>query len=237
MKIALIGYGKMGKTIERLAKGRGHEIVAVFNSTNPYELNAATHADVAIEFSRPDTVIKHIEIAIKQSLPIVVGTTAWGEHLSAIKSLVNSANGSLLYASNFSIGVNIFQQLTESLARLMTNHPQYQFTIDEIHHVQKLDAPSGTAVTLAEGIITYHSNYKQWVLNKTTKETDLLINAHRIPDVPGTHTIKASSLIDTITLTHEAHNREGFALGAILAAEFLHGKQGVFTMSDVLKLT
>lgn len=237
MKIALIGYGKMGKTIERLAKGRGHEIVAVFNSTNPYELNAATHADVAIEFSRPDTVIKHIEIAIKQSLPIVVGTTAWGEHLSAIKSLVNSANGSLLYASNFSIGVNIFQQLTESLARLMTNHPQYQFTIDEIHHVQKLDAPSGTAVTLAEGIITYHSNYKQWVLNKTTKETDLLINAHRIPDVPGTHTIKASSLIDTITLTHEAHNREGFALGAILAAEFLHGKQGVFTMNDVLKLT
>ena len=237
MKIALIGYGKMGKTIERLAKGRGHEIVAVFNSTNPYELNAATHADVAIEFSRPDTVIKHIEIAIKQSLPIVVGTTAWGEHLSAIKSLVNSANGSLLYASNFSIGVNIFQQLTESLARLMTNLPQYQFTIDEIHHVQKLDAPSGTAVTLAEGIITYHSNYKQWVLNKTTKETDLLINAHRIPDVPGTHTIKASSLIDTITLTHEAHNRDGFALGAILAAEYLLGKQGVFTMNDVLKLT
>jgi len=237
MRIALIGYGKMGKIIERLAKERGHDVVAVFNSTNPYELKTVTHADVAIEFTRPDTVLTHIKIAIKQSLPIVVGTTAWGNHLSEVKKMVDSANGSLLYASNFSIGVNIFQQLTESLARLMTHQPQYKITIDEIHHVQKLDAPSGTAVTLAEGIISNHAHYNQWVLTEATRATDLLINAHRIPDVPGTHTIKASSLIDTITLTHEAHNREGFALGAILAAEFLHGKQGVFTMSDVLKLT
>lgn len=237
MRIALIGYGKMGKTIERLAKERGHEIVCVFNSSNPYELNANTNADVAIEFTRPDTVLAHIEIALKQALPIVVGTTAWGNHLPEVKKMVDSVRGSLLYASNFSIGVNIFQQLTESLACLMANRPQYQFTIDEIHHVQKLDAPSGTAVTLAEGIIANHSNYMQWVSNETTEETDLLINAHRIPDVPGTHTIKASSLIDTITLTHEAHNREGFALGAILAAEFLLGKTGVFTMKDILKLT
>jgi 4-hydroxy-tetrahydrodipicolinate reductase len=237
MRIALIGYGKMGKTIERLAKERGHEIVTVFNSSNPYEPNAITNADVAIEFTRPDTVLAHIEIAIKQALPIVVGTTAWGNHLPEVKNMVDSVNGSLLYASNFSIGVNIFQQLTESLARLMAHQRQYQFTIDEIHHVQKLDAPSGTAVTLAEGIIANHSTYKQWTLNKTTEETDLLINAYRIPDVPGTHSIKASSLIDTITLTHEAHNREGFALGAILAAEFLLGKTGVFTMKDVLKLT
>ena len=236
MKIALIGYGKMGKIIERLAIARGHEIVSIYNSQKPYAGNELSTADVAIEFTRPDTVVEHIKTAIGQKLPIVVGTTAWSASQEDIFELVSQAQGSLLYASNFSVGVNIFQQLTEKLARLIESQTQYTLRIEETHHLQKLDAPSGTAVTLAEGIIANNTNYSEWQLGNEVSTNQISIIAHREPDVPGTHEVFATSTIDTITLSHEAHSREGFALGAILAAEFLLGKQGVFTMKDVLNL-
>lgn len=236
MKIALIGYGKMGKIIERLAIARGHEIVSIYNSQKPYAGNELSTADVAIEFTRPDTVVEHIKTAIRQKLPIVVGTTAWSASQEDIFELVSQAQGSLLYASNFSVGVNIFQQLTEKLAHLIESQTQYTLRIEETHHLQKLDAPSGTAVTLAEGIIANNTNYREWQLGNEVSTNQISIIAHREPDVPGTHEVFATSTIDTITLSHEAHSREGFALGAILAAEFLLGKQGVFTMKDVLNL-
>jgi len=236
MKIALIGYGKMGKIIERLAISRGHEIVSIYNSQKPFNGNEECTADVAIEFTRPDTVVEHIKTAIGQKLPIVVGTTAWSKSQEEIFELVSQTQGSLLYASNFSVGVNIFQQLTEKLAQLIESQAQYTLRIEETHHLQKLDAPSGTAVTLAEGIIANNTNYNEWKLGDEVLSNQISIVAHREPDVPGTHEVFATSTIDTITLSHEAHSREGFALGAILAAEFLLGKQGVFTMKDVLNL-
>ena len=236
MKIALIGYGKMGKIIERIAISRGHEIVSIYNSQKPFKGNEECTADVAIEFTRPDTVVEHIKTAIGQKLPIVVGTTAWSASQEDIFELVSQAQGSLLYASNFSVGVNIFQQLTEKLAQLIESQAQYTLRIEETHHLQKLDAPSGTAVTLAEGIIANNTNYNEWQLGNEVLSNQISIVAHREPDVPGTHEVFATSTIDTITLSHEAHSREGFALGAILAAEFLLGKQGVFTMKDVLNL-
>jgi 4-hydroxy-tetrahydrodipicolinate reductase len=236
MKIALIGYGKMGKIIERLAISRGHEIVSIYNSQKPFKGNEECTADVAIEFTRPDTVVEHIKTAIGQKLPIVVGTTAWSKSQEEIFELVSQTQGSLLYASNFSVGVNIFQQLTEKLAQLIESQAQYTLRIEETHHLQKLDAPSGTAVTLAEGIIANNTNYNEWQLGNEVLSNQISIVAHREPDVPGTHEVFATSTIDTITLSHEAHSREGFALGAILAAEFLLGKQGVFTMKDVLNL-
>jgi len=236
MKIALIGYGKMGKIIERIAISRGHEIVSIYNSQKPFKGNEECTADVAIEFTRPDTVVEHIKKAIGQKLPIVVGTTAWSKSQEEIFNLVSQTQGSLLYASNFSVGVNIFQQLTEKLAQLIESQAQYTLRIEETHHLQKLDAPSGTAVTLAEGIIANNTNYNEWQLGNEVLSNQISIVAHREPDVPGTHEVFAASTIDTITLSHEAHSREGFALGAILAAEFLLGKQGVFTMKDVLNL-
>ena len=236
MKIALIGYGKMGKIIERLAISRGHEIVSIYNSQKPFKGNEECTADVAIEFTRPDTVVEHIKTAIGQKLPIVVGTTAWSKSQEEIFELVSKTQGSLLYASNFSVGVIIFQQLTEKLAQLIESQAQYTLRIEETHHLQKLDTPSGTAVTLAEGIITNNTNYSEWKLGNEVLSNQISIVVHREPDVPGTHEVYATSTIDTITLSHEAHSREGFALGAILAAEFLLGKQGVFTMKDVVNL-
>jgi len=236
MKIALIGYGKMGKAIERIAIERGHEIVARYNSENPYTIDSKCNADVAIEFSRPDLVVEHIKTAVSNRLPLVVGTTAWSEYLNEIRILIEQKHGSLVYASNFSIGVNIFEQLTERLASLLSKHAQYKLSIDETHHLQKLDAPSGTAVSLAEALLANHGGYSQWELTPVLNHDSLPITAHRLPDVPGTHVIRAVSPIDTITLTHEAHNRDGFALGSILAAEFLIGKTGLFTMKDVLNL-
>ena len=226
----------MGKIIERLAISRGHEIVSIYNSQKPFKGNEECTADVAIEFTRPDTVVEHIKTAIGQKLPIVVGTTAWSKSQEEIFELVSQTQGSLLYASNFSVGVNIFQQLTEKLAQLIESQAQYTVRIEETHHLQKLDAPSGTAVTLAEGIIANNTNYNEWQLGNEVLSNQISIVAHREPDVPGTHEVFATSTIDTITLSHEAHSREGFALGAILAAEFLLGKQGIFTMKDVLNL-
>lgn len=241
MKIGLIGYGKMGKAIEAIALERGHTIAFTVNSQLTIDQVQLSSADVAIEFSQPNLVIEHIKKCLREQLPIVVGTTAWQKQLPEIEKLTNQLNGSLLHASNFSVGVNLFFQLNERLASLMSNHTNYSASIEEIHHIQKLDAPSGTAVTLADGIIKNHTNYLSWVCGEEfipeTNDQQIAITAIREPDVPGTHTIHYQSTIDTLSITHQAHNRLGFAQGAVLAAEFLYGKKGIFTMRDVLKKT
>jgi len=238
MKIALIGYGKMGKVIEGIALERGHEIVAKVNSSNPIQEADLSSVDVAIEFTRPELVVEHMEYCLNLQLPIVVGTTAWQDALERISELVMTKNGSLLYASNFSIGVNIFFEINKRLAQLMSGQPGYKATLDEIHHLQKLDSPSGTAITLANGILENNSDYISWVHEDEkaphTNEHQLGVISQRKPDVPGTHSISYASEIDSITITHEAHNRKGFALGAVVAAEWLYQKKGVFTMNDVL---
>ncbi|MBM3186220.1 MAG: 4-hydroxy-tetrahydrodipicolinate reductase [Bacteroidetes bacterium] len=239
MKIALIGYGKMGKAIEEVAISRGHEITHRISSSNPIHTIDLSDSDVAIEFTKPDLAIEHIHHCINKEIPIIVGTTAWQEKLAEVCEFVNSNNGALLHASNFSIGVNIFFELNKTLARLMSNHPEYKIEAEEIHHVQKLDAPSGTAVSLLNDILNENINYSDWQLVSDFNEANtnkIPVIAKREPDVPGTHEIIYSSEIDTITIKHVAHNRKGFALGAVLAAEFLYGKCGVFTMSDVLKI-
>ncbi|MES2554764.1 MAG: 4-hydroxy-tetrahydrodipicolinate reductase [Bacteroidota bacterium] len=240
MKIGLIGYGKMGKAIEEIAVERGHTIAFRVNSENPIEQVNLNLADVAIEFSQPVLAFQHIEACVKQQLPIVVGTTAWQEQLPEVIDLLEAHDGSLLHSSNFSVGVNIFFQLNERLAQLMSPYKEYTAGIEEIHHIQKLDAPSGTAVVLADGIVQNNNQYASWICNQgeppVTTNQQLGVTAIRLPDVPGTHTIRYTSEIDTITITHEAHNRKGFALGAVLAAEFLVNKKGLFTMRDVLSL-
>lgn len=238
MKIALIGYGKMGKVIEEIALGRGHEIVARINSANPLKDADLTTADVAIEFTRPELAVEHMEHCLNNQLPVVVGTTAWQTELDRITSLVKETNGSLLYASNFSIGVNIFFEINKRLAQLMSGQTDYKATLEEIHHLQKLDSPSGTAITLANGILENNEDYISWVHAEEnaphTNQQQLGIISHRKPDVPGTHSISYHSEIDTITITHEAHNRKGFALGAVIAAEWLFQKKGIYTINDVL---
>jgi len=238
MRIALIGYGKMGQAIEKIALERGHEISFVVNSENPIEQVDFSKTDVAIEFTKPELATKHIIHSINASVPIVVGTTAWHEELEPIKALCLDKNGSLLYASNFSLGVNIFFEINKRLAELLSDHPEYQAEIEEIHHLQKLDAPSGTAIEIAKGIVSYNQNYNDWKtgvneLPKVEKD-ELPILAKREPEVPGTHTVNYTSEIDTISLTHQAHNRKGFALGAVIAAEWIVNKKGVFTMSNIL---
>lgn len=238
MKIGLIGYGKMGQAIERIALERGHEIVFKVHAENPLSNVSISDADVAIEFTQPDSAVNHIKKCVDAHTPIVVGTTAWQTELEDVKNYVAAHDGSLLYASNFSVGVNIFFQLNEKLAQLMSPHAEYQAKIEEIHHVQKLDAPSGTAVSLADGLIQNNKNYTSWKSETGTwpkvESSELPIQAIREPNVPGTHTVSYQSSIDTITLNHEAHSRDGFALGSVIAAEFLLGKKGVFTMRDVL---
>lgn len=239
MKIALIGYGKMGKAIEEIALERGHTISAKVTTANPIEITDLSDSDCAIEFSNPDSVLNHIDVCLEKQLPVVVGTTAWNDSLPAVTEKVTRLNGALLHASNFSVGVNILFEINKQLARIMNHQPSYTVKIDEIHHLQKLDAPSGTAITIANGIFEEHQNYSKWILGEekvpATKYNELPIISFREPEVPGTHIITYQSDIDTIQLSHEAHSRKGFALGAVLAAEYLHDKKGVFTMSDVLK--
>jgi len=240
MNIALIGYGKMGKSIETIAIERGHHIVARVNSANPIDKAELAQADVAIEFSRPELAIGHMHFCIDKKLPIVVGTTAWNSSESSVLSEAKEKDAALLYASNFSIGVNIFFELNKRLAELMQGHNEYHAELEEIHHLQKLDAPSGTAITLANGLMESNDDYVSWVHGENkaphTTEGQLAVISHRKPEVPGTHVMRYVSDIDTIEISHEAHNRKGFALGAIIAAEWLHGKTGVFTMNDVLNL-
>jgi 4-hydroxy-tetrahydrodipicolinate reductase len=238
MKIALIGYGKMGKVIEEIALERGHKIVAKVNSSNSLSSVDLSSAEVAIEFTRPELAVPHIEYCLSKQLPIVVGTTAWQNELDRITTLVKETNGSLLHASNFSIGVNIFFEINKRLAQLMSGQLGYKATLEEIHHLQKLDAPSGTAITLANGILENNSDYLSWVHEEEkaphTNEYQLGVISHRKPDVPGTHSISYHSEIDSITITHEAHNRTGFALGSVIAAEWLYQRKGIYTINDVL---
>lgn len=236
MKIAIIGYGKMGKAIERIAVERGHEIVLRVNSQNNEsflngELN---HAEVAIEFTRPEFAVENIMACINNQLPVAIGTTGWYNHVQEIKNACEVNNGTLLPASNFSVGVNLFFELNQKLAKLMANQKDYKAEIEEIHHTEKLDSPSGTAITLAEGLIENHSDYSDWKNEKTDSLGELEIISLREPNVPGTHEIKYNSNIDEISIKHTAKSREGFALGAVLAAEFIYNKKGIYSMKDVL---
>ena len=238
MNIALIGYGKMGKAIEEIAISRGHIVVVKFNSQNPFESSQLRTTEVAIEFSQPDLALKHIKLCADGQIPIVVGTTAWEEHLPEIINHIEKREASLIYSSNFSIGVNLFFEMNKHLARLMNDKTDYVASITEIHHTHKIDAPSGTAVTLAKDLISNHPTYSSWKLtgqSENMEKSDLPISAIREENVPGTHLISYTSEIDTLTIEHQAHNRKGFALGAVIAAEFIHKKQGVYTMSDILK--
>ena len=248
MKIALLGYGKMGKAIEALLSDFGHTCVGKFNSQNPATIEILSQADVAIEFSTPEQCSKNIALCFEANVPVVVGTTAWYEQYDEVISKMKS-DSAILSATNFSIGVQITFHLNKELARVMSKFPEYTASIEEIHHTAKLDKPSGTAITLAEGILENFKNLTSWKLEDENGEeklregkrgeeilNELNISALRLPDVPGTHTIRYTSEIDTIELKHEAHNRKGFAAGAIRAAEFLHGKSGVYTMKDVLNL-
>ena len=230
MKIALLGYGKMGKTIEQIAVARGHEIVLkIDNAETPYNI---TIADVAIEFSTPNSAFANISNSLTHKVPVVAGTTGWLSQYNEAVALCKAQQTAFLYASNFSIGVNVFFALNKTLAKLMSGLKEYKVAIEEIHHTQKLDAPSGTAITLAEGIIA-ETDKTGWHLD-TAGENEIPIVAKRIDSTPGTHIITYSSEVDAIEIKHTAHNRNGFALGAVMAAEWIVGKQGVFTMSDVL---
>lgn len=232
MNIALFGYGKMGKMIERLAVERGHEIVAKIDvGSGEIDFNKI---DVAIDFSTPDAAYENIINCFDNNTPIISGTTGWLSKYEEAVQLCRQKKGGFIYASNFSLGVNIFFELNEYLAKMMKNLSQYNVTLEEIHHTQKLDAPSGTAITLAEGIIA-NTGYENWKLGKS-EDKHIPISSKRIGDTPGTHTIEYTSQVDSIEIKHTAHNREGFALGAVIAAEWIIGKTGVFTMKDVLNL-
>ncbi|GFD77040.1 4-hydroxy-tetrahydrodipicolinate reductase [Tenacibaculum sp. SSH1-16] len=232
MKIALLGYGRMGKEIEKIALQRGHEIVIKTSGKEVYDI---TKADVAIDFSIPSSAYDNISNCINNNTPVISGTTGWLDKYNDIVDLCNDKKGAFIYASNFSLGVNVFFELNKQLAKMMSTLEQYNVSIEEIHHTKKLDAPSGTAITLAEGVIE-NTNQKAWELDEKTSEENIPITAIRTPDVPGTHTVTYNSEVDTIDIKHTAHNRQGFALGAVIAAEWLNNKTGVFTMRDVLNL-
>ena len=232
MKIALFGYGKMGKTIERLAQERGHEIIARVDHDLDQDI---TNADVAIDFSIPNAAFNNISRCLQAGLPIVSGTTGWLEKYNEAVALCKENNGAFIYASNYSLGVNLFFELNQKLAKMMARFDDYQVSMEEIHHTQKLDAPSGTAITLAEGILA-NSAKESWTLDVTNANDALPIVAKRIDDVPGTHSIAYNSMVDELQIKHTAKNRDGFALGAIIAAEWLRDKKGIFTMKDVLGL-
>ncbi|MFZ6000372.1 MAG: 4-hydroxy-tetrahydrodipicolinate reductase [Bacteroidota bacterium] len=234
MNILLIGYGKMGKTIERIAIGRGHTIAGrIDEPSNQWQLPA--NVDVAIEFTHPDSAVGNLKKCLQSKVPVVCGTTGWLSHKPEVDQLCAQQGGAFFYASNYSLGVNIFFKVNEYLARLMNSQSDYQVSIDETHHTEKKDAPSGTAITLAEGILKHVERKVQWTKGESKQSTDLAIRSHRIDPAPGTHVITYQSPIDTIEITHTAHTREGFAKGAVLAAEWLVGKRGVFGMDDLLE--
>ncbi|MBC7588486.1 MAG: 4-hydroxy-tetrahydrodipicolinate reductase [Chitinophagaceae bacterium] len=238
MRIALIGYGKMGQAIEEIAVAKGHEIVLKIGIENLEEFTMANvqQADVAIEFTSPHSAFNNIQKCLDAGVPIISGSTGWLEKWDEIKNYCLTKNGTLLYASNFSIGVNLFFELNAYLAKLMSNHAAYDVLLEEIHHTQKKDAPSGTAITLAEQVLQHIVSKKNWVNSATKDSTQLSILSERIDPAPGTHKIKYTSPIDDIEIIHTAHNRKGFAGGAVLAAEFVAGKKGIFTMKQVLNL-
>ena len=233
MNIALFGYGKMGKTIERIAISRGHNIVAKIDiDSADYDISKA---DVAIDFSVPTEAFNNINICFKKGIPIISGTTGWLKNYDKALENCKKYNGAFIYASNYSLGVNLFFELNNQLAKMMRNFNDYNINIEETHHTQKLDAPSGTAITLAEGIIA-NSDKENWSLDVTENQKTIPIVARRIENVPGTHIVNYTSAVDEIEIKHTAKNRDGFALGAIIAAEWIKDKKGVFTMKDVLGL-
>jgi len=231
MKIALLGYGKMGKVIEKIALERGHEIVLKKSSSTSF--NGLENADVAVDFSLPDIAVENITACLTKNIPVISGTTGWLQDYNNMVDLCNQKNGAFIYGSNFSLGVNLFFELNSKLAKMMQKFNQYNVSIEEIHHTQKLDAPSGTAITLANDVLKY-TNLNNWSLKKTVDA--LHIDAKRIDNIPGTHTVFYNSDVDTIEIKHTAHTREGFAFGAVIAAEWILNKKGVFTMKDVLDL-
>jgi 4-hydroxy-tetrahydrodipicolinate reductase len=233
MKIALLGYGKMGKVIERIALERGHEIVLKKSSSTTFE--GLQNADVAIDFSIPDCAVENISECLNNGIPVISGTTGWLEHYDKMVALCNEKQGAFIYGSNFSLGVNLFFELNDYLAKMMSKFNQYNVSMEEIHHTQKLDKPSGTAISLANGIISNTDSKNSWSI-ENPKSEEVFIDVKRIENVPGTHSIFYKSEVDTIEIKHTAHNRDGFALGSVIAAEWLIGKKGVFTMKDVLEL-
>jgi 4-hydroxy-tetrahydrodipicolinate reductase len=238
MKFALIGYGKMGMAIEEIALRKGHEIVLKINIDNLQDFTETNlkKADVAIEFSHPDSAFDNIKQCLEAGLPVVCGTTGWLKQYDAAKKICEQQQGALLVASNFSIGVNIFFEVNKRLAELMAPHADYEVSLEEVHHTQKKDSPSGTAITLAEQVLEKISRKKNWVNHLSDNPDELEIISDRIDPVPGTHKVKYTSTIDDIEIIHTAHNRTGFAAGAVLAAEFIAGKKGIFTMKEVLGL-
>ena len=238
MKIALIGYGKMGKEIEQIAIGRGHTVVLKIDIDNQRDLTVSnlSKADVAIEFTTPVTATANYRICFEAGVPVVSGTTGWLEQKPMIENECLAKNGCFFYTSNFSLGMNLFFELNKILARMMKPFPQYEVSMTEIHHTQKLDAPSGTAITLAEGIISENGSKKSWTIEPPKSWEELHIESVRKDPYPGLHTVKYDSEVDYIEITHNAYSRKGLALGAVLAAEFCLGKKGIFNMSDLLKL-
>jgi 4-hydroxy-tetrahydrodipicolinate reductase len=233
MNILLIGYGKMGKAIEAIALQRGHQIAGK-PDTKEELLRFNQSADMAIEFSQPEAVIENLKFCFDKKIPVVCGTTGWLDHRKEIEAYCQQKEGGFFYASNFSLGVNLFFKLNEALAKLMKPHMHYKVSIDETHHTQKKDAPSGTAITLAEGIIKNQPLMKEWHLGTTQNPSALVINSFRIDPAPGTHVVKYQSPVDDIEIAHTAHSREGFAQGAVLVAEWMAGKKGIYSMDDFL---
>jgi len=238
MKIALIGYGKMGQAIEEIAVAKGHEIVLKIHIDNieEFTIENVQKADVAIEFTSPHSAVFNIKKCIDAGVPVVSGSTGWLSEWKNVEQYCEDNNGTLLYASNFSIGVNLFFELNTYLAKLMSSHSDYNVLLEEIHHTQKRDAPSGTGITLAEQVLQYITTKKHWVNHPANNNEELAIISERIDPAPGTHKVKYTSPIDDIEIIHTAHNRKGFAGGAVLAAEFLKGKKGIYTMKEVLHL-
>ena len=238
MKIALIGYGKMGKAIEEIALSKGHEIVLKIGASNTSDFTKENiqKADVAIEFTGPDTAFENISKCIQWAVPVVCGSTGWLDHFEKAKKLCEEEKGCLLYASNFSIGVNLFFEINKQVAALMEPYENYDVSMTETHHTEKKDAPSGTAISLAEQILAQIGRKKKWINEASREASDLNIRSERIDPAPGTHTISYDTAIDSIEITHTAHTRKGFASGALLAAEFANQKIGIFTMKDVLGL-
>jgi 4-hydroxy-tetrahydrodipicolinate reductase len=238
MKIALIGYGKMGHMIEEIAIQRGHEVVLKIDVNNPQDFNKQTisKATVAIEFTNPESAFQNVMKALELGVPVVSGSTGWNNKLDEARNYCKQNNGSFLHTSNFSVGVNIFFEVNKLLAKMMSSQPEYDITMREIHHTAKRDAPSGTAVTLAEQVLSNLPRKKNWVNQAAQTKEELSIISERIDPAPGTHYVKYASEVDDIEIIHTAHSRKGFALGAVLAAEFIADKKGVFSMQDVLNL-
>ncbi len=238
MNIALIGYGKMGKAIETIALEKGHQIVLKIDIDNAADFNQEniSKADIAIEFTGPHSAFENVMKCLELGVPVVCGSTGWLDKFETATNFCQEKKGALLYASNYSIGVNLFFEINKYVAQLMSSHKEYNVVMEEIHHTQKKDAPSGTAITLAEQVLAAIQQKKQWVNEASNHPEDLSIISKRIDPAPGTHTIKYTSSVDDIEIIHTAHNRVGFAGGAVLAAEFIHGKQGIFSMKEVLGL-